>query len=81
MSPMPTPQYEQHLQDLLRRRNREGHPARNRDRAGKPARLRRDLPDPRLLGPSELQLEVMRAHRNWALRFHPHLLEEWLDGD
>jgi len=29
--------------------------------------------------PSELQLEIMRAHRNWALMYAPHLLEEWND--
>jgi len=27
--------------------------------------------------PSELMLEIMKAHRNWALRFCPWTLEEW----
>jgi len=29
--------------------------------------------------PSDLMREVMKAHRNWALRWAPHLLKEWSD--
>lgn len=28
----------------------------------------------------ELTLAIAKAHREWARRFCPHLLEEWLNG-
>jgi len=86
MSPMPTPEYEEYLSILVRKAQREGklrHHAPPDRRSAARDRNSGPLPDSRLLDTPitdpELRAEVMRAHRAWAKKHAPWLLEEWLD--
>ncbi len=94
MSPMPTAQYEQYLNDLVRRRRREGVyledqiPDRDRADVGGTARIVPDAderstsaaePDPRLLE-KDWRTWFARAHCGWARRYAPWLLKDESDG-
>ena len=83
MSPMLTPQYEEHLSNLVRKAQREGKLDNHARPDRSTARIRAAVPDPRLLDTPitdpELRLEVMKANRAWAKVHAPWLLEEWLD--